>query len=235
MCSPEILSFVDRALPAHLVTGRRVLEVGALDVNGSVRSIIEARGPARYLGTDIASGPGVDEVVPAETLVEHFGPASFDVVITTEMFEHVRDWRPVAANLQQVLAPGGRLVLTTRSWDFMYHGFPHDYWRWELDDLRVVFAGLDIAILESDPHQPGCFLAADQSTSPEPREVPDVTDYRVRNILDGRRVARITPAMERAFRFRRKTVRIAKRSRVKAGKARLAARRTLSGGSVATG
>ena len=231
MCSPAVVSFVDRVLPSHLVGGRRVLEVGALDVNGSVRSVVQSRGPAEYIGVDITSGPGVDAVLPAERLVEHFGPGAFDVVVTTEMLEHVRDWRPVATNLQQVLAPGGRLVLTTRSWDFMYHGFPHDYWRWELDDLRVVFAGLDIAILEPDPHQPGCFLAADQPTSPEPRRVPDVSAYKVRNILDGRRVTEITPAMERTFRLRRRAVHLVRRSRVKAGRARLAARRKLTGGS----
>ena len=49
----------------------------------------------------------VDVVVPAEELVKYFGAESFDVVIATELLEHVKDWRLVVNNMKQVLKPKG--------------------------------------------------------------------------------------------------------------------------------
>ena len=42
-----------------------MLEVGSLNVNGSIRPMIESRGPRSYLGVDVLDGPGVDRVVDA--------------------------------------------------------------------------------------------------------------------------------------------------------------------------
>ena len=71
---------------------------------------VDSLGPARYVGVDIRIGPRVDEVVDASDLVQRIGSASFDAVFTTEMLEHVRDWRTVVSNLKRVLRPGGVLL-----------------------------------------------------------------------------------------------------------------------------
>jgi hypothetical protein len=72
--------------------GKRVLEVGSKFVNGSVRPLIERFcSPRDYVGVDIEPGKYVDVVLPAEKLVNCFGPESFDVVISTELLEHVYD------------------------------------------------------------------------------------------------------------------------------------------------
>ena len=97
------------------IAGLDVLEVGSFDVNGSVRSAAKQHSPGRYVGVDIAPGPGVDVVCSAEDLVKTFGEASFDVVVTTEMLEHVPNWKSAIMQMKQVLRPGGRLILTTRS------------------------------------------------------------------------------------------------------------------------
>lgn len=76
------------------------------------------------------------------------------------MLEHVRDWHRVVINFKHVLRPGGSLLLTTRSYGFGYHGFPYDFWRYELSDLRQIFADFTIENLESDPLSPGVFLKA---------------------------------------------------------------------------
>lgn len=160
MCNPSALEFGRASLAAGQVEGRDVLEVGALDVNGSLRALVESRGARSYLGVDIERGPGVDEVCRAEELVERYGPDSFDVVISTELVEHVRDWRPVMSNLKRVLRPGGTLLLTTRSAGFPYHGYPHDYWRYEPEDMRAIFADLEVERIEPDPDYPGVFVKA---------------------------------------------------------------------------
>src|SRR5512133_1128292 len=72
------------------VRGKSVLEVGSQNVNGSLRSYVEGLGPSRYFGVDMTPGDGVDEVCSAEKLIERFGVDAFDVVISTEMLEHVR-------------------------------------------------------------------------------------------------------------------------------------------------
>ena len=107
MCNAQCIDFVASVLTAGDVAGRDVLEVGALDVNGTVRPVVEALGPASYIGVDLEHGPGVDEVLPAEDLLDRFGPGAFDVVISTELLEHVRDWRLVVRNLKLGAPPRG--------------------------------------------------------------------------------------------------------------------------------
>lgn len=109
---------------------------------------------------DLEEGPGVDEVVRADSLVERFGADAFDVVVSTEMLEHVREWRTVVSNLKGVVRRGGALLLTTRSKGFPYHGYPDDFWRYEDSDMRRIFADLDIQSLEADPSEPGVFMKA---------------------------------------------------------------------------
>jgi SAM-dependent methyltransferase len=160
MCSPACIDFATSQLRPEEITGKRVIEVGSLDVNGSLRSWIESFEPAAYVGVDLTLGPGVDEVCDAGDLVHRFGAESFDLVISTEMLEHVRDWRRVVSNLKNLLAPGGVLLVTTRSAGFGYHGFPYDFWRFSVDDFARIFADTDVQSLAADPEEPGVFLKA---------------------------------------------------------------------------
>jgi 2-polyprenyl-3-methyl-5-hydroxy-6-metoxy-1,4-benzoquinol methylase len=83
-------------------------------------------------------------VLPAERLVDYFGPESFDVVISTEVIEHVFDWRLIINNIiKSVLRRGGFIYLTTRSRDFPYHAHSHDHWRYETSDMVEIFRDFD--------------------------------------------------------------------------------------------
>lgn len=158
MCNQTGIAFGKAVLDREHVAGREVLDVGALDVNGSLRPFVESLGPSRYVGVDIGAGPSVDVVLDAARLVEFFGADSFDVVISTEMVEHVRDWPTVFSNLKRVLRPGGLLLVTTRSIGFPYHGYPYDYWRYEPEDMVAIFADHEIVALERDTDAPGVFV-----------------------------------------------------------------------------
>ena len=68
MCIQSCIDFTRDALDFADISEKAVLEVGALDVNGSVRSIVGALGPASYLGVDIEAGPGVDELADVHSL-----------------------------------------------------------------------------------------------------------------------------------------------------------------------
>jgi glycosyltransferase involved in cell wall biosynthesis len=150
--------FAYGALQNAEVAGKDVLEVGSLDVNGSVRPMVMARQPASYMGVDVVDGPGVDRVVDAVDLVATFGPDSFDVVVSTEMLEHAADWQAAVANMVAVLRPGGVLVWTTRSPGFAYH-HPPDRWRFTQQAMAEVLARLELEplVLMDDPEHPGVF------------------------------------------------------------------------------
>lgn len=184
MCDHLCLDFVRSSLTAADVAGKSVIEVGSYDVNGSARSILQPMVPSRYVGVDITPGPGVDVVCNAENLLEKFGPASFDVVVSTEMLEHVYDWRLVVSTLKKLLKPHGSLLITTRRIGFDFHGYPHDYWRFERDDFQRIFSDLEIDRLECDDTNRGIFLLARR---PETFTENDLSSHELYSILSGKR------------------------------------------------
>jgi SAM-dependent methyltransferase len=110
MCNIAVIEFFVESVEREEFEGKRVLEVGSKYVNGSVRPLIERfLKPREYVGVDIEPGKFVNVVLPAERLVEHFGLESFDVVIATELLEHVQDWRLAVNYLKTVLRRGAHL------------------------------------------------------------------------------------------------------------------------------
>jgi hypothetical protein len=73
---------------------KKVLEIGSLDLNGSIRSFFEN---CRYLGVDVGPGPGVDLIARGEDL--EFSGNYFDVVASTECFEHTPNWARILNNM----------------------------------------------------------------------------------------------------------------------------------------
>ena len=151
--------------------------------------MIERLQPAAYTGVDIESGPSVDVVCDATELIDRFGPESFDIVISTELLEHVRTGATVIENMKTVLRPGGTMLITTRSRGFWLHGWPWDFWRYEPEDMRLIFADMEISALEPDLSQPGVFLMA--TNWPGSRFV-DLTSIALFSIVTGRRQLDVT-------------------------------------------
>ncbi len=159
--------FIQTVLSCHPVQGKSILEVGAYNVNGSVRDWVEKERPAAYFGVDLQpQARYVDETLSASDLIERFGRNAFDVVICAELLEHVEDWRATVRNLKGVLKVGGLLVLTCRGPGFPRHDFPGDYWRFTTDDMRRIFSDSHILALHSDP-EPGVLLAVRKTNLPE--------------------------------------------------------------------
>jgi len=193
------LRFVRDTVRAEEIRGRSVLEVGARAVQGaemSVRPGLESFGPSRYIGVDVEHGPCVDEICDAGNLRRRFGDQSFDLVVTTEMLEHVRDWRGVIHNLKHVVSPRGTLVVTTRSRGFPHHAWPDDYWRYEPSDMKAIFSDFEIEALEPDPEAPGVFLKARRPADFRER---DLSRYTLFSMVKQRRAQDISRRDERLF------------------------------------
>ena len=71
-----------------------VLEVGSLDINGSIRDFFNAND---YIGVDVGPGKGVDLVSKGEDLT--FPDGTFDVAVSAECFEHNPAWLKTFQNM----------------------------------------------------------------------------------------------------------------------------------------
>jgi len=189
-----------RNLTPNEAAGKKIIEIGACEVNGSLRPILESYGPASYVGVDISEGTGVDVVCDAEKLLERFEKERFDIVLSTELIEHTRNWRRVLSNMKNLCAPGGTILITTRSRGFHYHAYPHDYWRYELEDMREIFSDCEIVSLAKDPGDPGVFLKA---RKPVEFVEKDLSGIRLYNIVSDRRALEVTDGDFQSGHFRR--------------------------------
>lgn len=180
MCNMSVIEFFIESIELTEFKNKEVLEIGSRYVNGSVRPIIEKfTHPKKYIGIDIEYGKYVDIILSAEKITEYFGEESFDVVIATELLEHVKDWRIVIENMKKVVRKGGYIYITTRSRGFPYHGYPHDYWRFDIKDIYKIFSDFEIIHLKKDPSAPGIFLKARKPFNYTPTDISELSIYSV--------------------------------------------------------
>lgn len=117
----------------------QVLEVGSMNINGSIRSVIPVT-----VGVDFRVGKDVDVVCDACDLENRFGPESFDAVVSCDALEHIQDWKAALENMWAVLKTDGWLVLTLASTNKGRHGYPSDYWRMKQEHLDQIFPGVTL-------------------------------------------------------------------------------------------
>ena len=97
--------------------GRRVLEIGSLIVNETVRGFFR---DCDYIGIDVAEGAGVDHVCQGQ---DYDAPAaSFDTVICCEVLEHNPSWQETMDNMIRLTRPGGLILMTCATTGRAEHG-----------------------------------------------------------------------------------------------------------------
>jgi len=89
----------------------------------------------KCVAVDVAPAPGLDVLSMAAPLP--FQSATFDTVLCTSVLEHVHDAEAAVSEIERILKPGGRLIVTV---PFLYptHEAPYDFWRtthWGLRSL----------------------------------------------------------------------------------------------------
>lgn len=111
--------FVDgikQFLPRYF-EGCKVLEVGSLNINGSVRDFFSG---CQYIGLDVGPGPGVDEVGYGENYASTAN--HFDMVISCEAMEHNPGWRKTWLNMLRMLKGDGLMLMTCATFGRRQHG-----------------------------------------------------------------------------------------------------------------
>jgi len=113
----------------------KVLEVGSLNINGTVRDYFT--NPVKYVGCDLGAGPGVDIISRAHELPYEDG--TFDVAVSCNCFEHDECWQQSFQKMYDLLRPDGLLVFSCASTGTPEHGttrtspedapFTNDYYR----------------------------------------------------------------------------------------------------------
>lgn len=95
----------------------RVLDVGSLDINGNNKYLFDN---CNYIGLDIVEGSNVNIISIAH---EYTAPdESFDVIISTEAFEHDMYLDKTLHNIVRMLRPGGLFLFTCATTGRTPHG-----------------------------------------------------------------------------------------------------------------
>lgn len=123
-----------RALVAQsgITAGAKVLDYGCADA--PYRS--ELPEGTSYIGADIAGNPVADITLADDGSIP-LEDASVDLVLSTQVLEHVNDPALYLSESFRVLRPGGSLVLSTHGIMY-YHPDPGDHWRWTRTGLEKI-------------------------------------------------------------------------------------------------
>lgn len=109
--------------------GARVLDIGAGEC--PLRRSLEDLGfEYQSLDIDQNESRSIDHVARidgplTQSLIDAGG---FDLLVLTEVLEHVPDWQTSFQNLAKLLKPGGYCIITTPFF-YMLHEEPYDFWR----------------------------------------------------------------------------------------------------------
>ena len=113
--------------------GAGVLDFGCGDRR--YESLFTAAG-AIYSGFDGPWNPRADLVGEADAVP--VGDAAFDVVVCTQVLEHLPDPAATSRELRRIVRPGGRILASTHGTS-VYHPNPIDLWRWTQPGLEKLF------------------------------------------------------------------------------------------------
>ena len=89
-----------------------------------------------YIGIDINDSDYADKKADAADLP--YPDSSFDVALSTQALEHIKDYQAAVDEMYRVLKSDGIAFLSTHG-VMEIHGAPHDYWRFTQYGLKEVF------------------------------------------------------------------------------------------------
>lgn len=97
-------------------SSKLVLDIGSLDINGSIKHLFTN---CEYIGVDVGEGRNVDIISKGHL---YHSDRQFDVVSSTECFEHDEFYGLTIHNMYRLLKPGGLFFFTCASEGRPEHG-----------------------------------------------------------------------------------------------------------------
>lgn len=103
---------------------------------------------SKYIGIDLADNLNADVIVTAEGNIE-MPEKSVDIVLSTQVLEHVENPTKYLEEAERILKEDGLLILSTHGY-WMFHPDPTDYWRWTSSGLKKIITsnGFEICYFE---------------------------------------------------------------------------------------
>jgi len=111
-----------------------VVDIGAQDVNGSLRYVCPPN--CKYIGVDFINGRGVD-IVLQDPYKLPFGDSSVDIVVSSSCLEHSEMFWVLFLDILRILKPGG-LFNSNAPANSSFHRFPVDCWRFYPDSGKAL-------------------------------------------------------------------------------------------------
>jgi SAM-dependent methyltransferase len=138
----ELENAVSRFAAPAAPAGSRVLDYGC-----AASPYREIFGPdIEYVGADLEGNPLADVLLNEDGSVP-LPDAQFNLILSTQVLEHVADPELYVSECHRLLKPGGTLVITTHGIMF-YHPDPVDYWRWTSAGLDRILSGAGLCEVE---------------------------------------------------------------------------------------
>jgi len=111
----DFLTYVRDKFPTKF-ENCRVLDIGSLDINGNNRYLFTNY---EYIGLDIGEGNNVDVVSRGH---EYKDEKQFDIIVSSECFEHDEFWELTIKNGIDLLKPNGIFLFTCATTGRPEHG-----------------------------------------------------------------------------------------------------------------
>jgi SAM-dependent methyltransferase len=131
---------------AGLVPAPRILDAGC----GTGRNMVELSRLGRVEGVDpsphaieFCRRRGLGGVTESELEALPFEDGAFDLILASDVIEHIEDDRAALAELRRVAAPRGRLLVTVPAYQWMWSRFDdehHHFRRYTVGRLRASMA-----------------------------------------------------------------------------------------------
>jgi SAM-dependent methyltransferase len=129
----ELKKLVTYAYDNYLKSEEVLIDYGC----GSMpyRSLFSAK-VKNYMGADLSDNPQIEIKLDPNGRLQ-YDDSKANVVLSTQVLEHVDDPNLYLKEAHRVLKHDGLLLLTTHGY-WMYHPDPYDYWRWTSAGLKKV-------------------------------------------------------------------------------------------------
>ena len=116
----------------HITAGARVLDYGC--GTAPYRPLVD-QFASDYLQADLAANPSATIHIHPTTGQIGLPDASVDIVLSTQVLEHVPAPAEYLAEARRITRPDGLLILSTHGF-WKYHPDPTDFWRWTASGLH---------------------------------------------------------------------------------------------------